>query len=41
MINQGNFAKEEDEEESDYDDLYPFMGYVPEPGEGDDEDDAV
>ena len=39
--NKGEFLERGDEEESDYDDLYPFKGYVPEPGEGDDEDDAV
>ena len=39
--NRGEFLERGDEEESDYDNLHPFKGYVPEPGEGEDEDDAV
>ena len=39
--NRGEFLERGDEEESDYDNLHPFKGYVPEPGEGEDEDGAV
>ena len=41
LRNRGEFLERGDEEESDYDNLHPFKGYVPEPGEGEDEDGAV